>query len=84
MTRDSRDRDARRLQCPIGQLGPGVRHEEDQSGANFLRRADWIAERQRRGRGPFRVIAGISKPYLSTPVNFAEVISLAFGTVKTP
>src|SRR5207253_11511565 len=33
---------------------------------------------RRTGRGPSGVIADISKPYLSTPVMLAEVISVAF------
>ena len=33
---------------------------------------------RRTGRGPFGVIADMSKPYLSTPVMLAEVISVAF------
>ena len=32
---------------------------------------------RRTGRGPFGVIADMSKPYLSTPVMLAEVISVA-------
>src|SRR6185436_15064883 len=31
---------------------------------------------RRTGRGPFEVIADISKPYLSTPVMLADVISV--------
>ena len=31
---------------------------------------------RRTGRGPFEVTADISKPYLSTPVIFEEVISV--------
>jgi len=33
---------------------------------------------RRTGRGPLGVIADISKPYLSTPVMLADVISVAF------
>ena len=53
--------------------------------AHFLRRAaDRLAERQTDWVVcPFEVIADISKPYLSTPVIFAEVISLR-SNVKRP
>src|SRR5688500_6763449 len=37
-----------------------------------------LANAKRTGRGPCGVIADISKPYLSTPVMLAEVISVAF------
>jgi hypothetical protein len=35
-----------------------------------------LPKAKRRGRGPFEVISNVSKPYLSTPVIFAEVISV--------
>lgn len=35
-----------------------------------------VPNAKRRGRGPFEVIADISKPYLSMPVIVAEVISV--------
>ena len=49
------DRDARQLdRAPSAQLGPGVLHHRDQSGAHFLRRADRLGERQTDGSWSLR------------------------------
>ena len=44
-----RSRCAAAYRAPSAQLGPGVLHHRDQSGAHFLRRADRLAERQTDG-----------------------------------
>ena len=72
----SRDRDAGRLQCPLGQLGRGVFTMEIRAARNPSGVLTGLPNARRTGRGPFEVIADISKPYLSTPVMLAEVISV--------
>ena len=74
----SRDRDAGRLQCPLGQLGRGVFTMEIRAARNPSGVLTGLPNARRTSRGPVGVIADMSNPYLSTPVMLAELISVAF------